>query len=47
MIRSTGITFRYGLYVCATKKTDLAFCTSYKDETSADGEHQVYKTYSS
>ena len=27
------------------KKTDLAFCTSYEDETSADGEqYQAYKT---
>ena len=27
------------------EKTDLVFCTSYKDKTSADGEqHQAYKT---
>ena len=30
------------------EKTDLAFCTSYEDETSADGEqYQAYKTYPS
>ena len=29
------------------EKTDIAFCTSYEDETSADGEqHQAYKNIS-
>ena len=32
----------------AREKTDLEFCTSYEDETSADGEiYQAYKTYPS
>ena len=36
------------MYSHAREKIDLAFCTSYEDETSADGEqHQVYKTYPS
>ena len=30
----------------AMEKTDLAFCTSPKDGTSANkGQHQAYKTY--
>ena len=34
------------MYVRATEKTDLALCTSYEDETSADTEqHLMYKTY--
>ena len=35
------------MYGRATEKTDLAFCISYEDETSADEERQVYKTYPS
>ena len=36
------------MYGRATEKTDLAFCTSYEDETSADGQqHLAYKTYPS
>jgi len=40
------------MYGCATEKTDLAFCTSYEDETSADetsadGEHIRARKYSS
>ena len=49
MIRATGVMFRHALmYGRATEKTDLAFCTSYEDETSADGQqHLAYKTYPS
>ena len=49
VIRSTGITFvKLYMYGRATEKTDLAFCTSYEDETSADGQqHLAYKTYPS
>ena len=49
MIRSTGVTCRHAyMYSHAREKTDLVFCTSYEDETSADGEqNQVYKTYPS
>ena len=44
VIRSTGITFHQALYVWPCYEEE--FCTSYKDETSADREqHQVYKTY--
>ena len=36
------------MYVRATEKTDLALCTSYEDETSANREqHLMYKTYPS
>ena len=35
------------MYGRATEKADLAFCTSYEDKTSADGEYQACKTYPS
>ena len=48
MIRGKDLTFRH-TYICmarATGKTDLVVCSSYEDETSADGQqHLAYKTY--
>ena len=38
VIRGMGITLY--MYGRATEKTDLAFCTSYEDETSANGEQR-------
>ena len=49
VIRGTGVTCRHAyIYSHAREKTDLGFCASYEDETSADGEQcQAYKTYPS
>ena len=49
VIRGTGVTFvTLHVYSHATVKTDLMFCTSYEDETSADREqHQACKPYPS
>ena len=46
VIRGTGVTCHHAYeYSHAREKTNLGFCTSYEDETSADGEqHQAYKT---
>ena len=39
VIHGTDVTCRHAyMYSHAREKTDLAFCTSYEDETSADGE---------
>ena len=43
-----SVTFLCSMYSHAREKTDLAFCTSYEDQTSAGREQrQSYKTYPS